>query len=102
MTNDQQIAQTILEQLTAGGTNRLNVMIGAKNFAAIKNGLAFQFKGSRKYNGINIVLAADDTYSVRLVKIGNLKVTRDETTPDIYAENLSEFFEEETGLRLSL
>jgi len=101
MDKDQKIAQTILGQLSTG-TRRLYAMIGAKHFSAIENGLAFQFKGCRQFNGVNIILQSDDTYSVRLVKIGKLKVVRDETTPNIYAESLVEFFEEKTGLRLSL
>lgn len=70
MTQNQQIANTILRQL---GGNRFLVMTGAKQLVAIENGLRFRIgRNDSKANMVRIVLKADDTYKMEFIKIGNM------------------------------
>lgn len=99
----QQIAQTILQQL--GGQRKLIAFIGAYDiFALEEKGLSFKFKGSRKFNYCKIFLTPMDTYTLIFQK-WNWKANslKNETTfEDVYCEDLIPFFEETTGLYLSL
>lgn len=102
MTEDQQIAQTIIQQM--GGMGRLVAMIGARDFVAIDQGLQFGFKGCRKANKCQITLTHDDTYTLALFKFNN----RTWDCPEVfridgaYWDMLKPVFEQETGLYLSL
>ena len=70
MTQNQQIANTILQQL---GGNKFVVMTGAKQLVAIENGLRFRIgRNDSKANMVRIVLKADDTYKMEFIKIGNM------------------------------
>lgn len=70
MTRNQEIANTILQQL---GGNRFLVMTGAKQLVAIENGLRFRIgRNGSKANMVRIVLKADDTYKMEFIKIGNM------------------------------
>lgn len=70
MTQNQQIASTILQQL---GGNRFLLTTGAKQLVAIKNGIRFRIgRNSSKANMVRIVLKADDTYKMEFIKIGNM------------------------------
>lgn len=63
MTRNQEIAQTILQQL---GGNHFAVMTGAKNFVAIENGLRFQIgRNATKANCVKVILDWDDTYTMQ-------------------------------------
>jgi hypothetical protein len=107
----QQIATTILSQL--GGTNKLSAMINAKNFIHDNNSLTFQFSGNKKINYITIELNSLDLYNVTFKKFtaGRLTKSYDWIDPkwktvteynNVYAEQLKELIERETGLYLSL
>lgn len=70
MTQNQQIANTILQQL---GGKRFLIMTGAKQLVAIENGLRFRIgRNGSKANMVRIVLKADDTYKMEFIKIGNM------------------------------
>ena len=70
MTKNQQIANTILQQL---GGKRFLLMTGAKQLVAIENGLRFRIgRNDSKANMVRIVLKADDTYKMEFIKIGNM------------------------------
>lgn len=105
MTRNQEIAQTILQQL--GGVNRLRVMTGAKDFVAIENGV--QFGIGRNAAGVNkviIKLRADDTYdvefgAVRRVKL-EMRYTVKDRTEGAYCDMLMNLFERATGMYLTL
>lgn len=63
MTRNQEIAQTILQQL---GGHQFTVMTGAKNFVAIENGLRFQIgRNATRANCVKVILDWDDTYTMQ-------------------------------------
>ena len=68
MTDNQKIANTILQQL---GGRMFLMMTGAKQLVAIDNGLSFRIgRNSSKANMVRIVLKADDTYNMQFIKLG--------------------------------
>lgn len=96
------IAATILRQL--GGVGRLSAMIAASSFSDHGDALSFKFKGCRKYNVCKVTLAPDDTYTVELrhFSLRTLKDKNEVSFSGIYADNLKNLIESETGLYLSL
>lgn len=101
----QRIAQTIAKQM--GGTRRLQVMVGANSFTALKSGLQFRFKGSRKANCCRVTYDyGKDLYTFSLLRIGTIKtsfkVTEVCAYDEVYFDMLVNLFESETGLYLSL
>lgn len=106
---DMKPADVILQQL--GGRNRLNVMIGAKDFYSVNDGntLSFKFAGCKKANCVKITLNARDLYDIEFIKIGRRNpttfetpVTEVKTFEDIYADTMREVIENFTEMRLSL
>lgn len=99
MTDSLQIARTILQQM--GGTGRLAVMIGA-TFASVENGVRIYWKNRQpsKGNICQVVLAADDTYTVTFYqrRAGQTKVVRE--VEGVYCDSLVELFEKQTGYYL--
>ncbi len=69
MTENQQIANVILQQL---GGRRFVAMTGARCLVAIDNGLRFRIgrNGSRA-NMVSIVLRGDDTYTMTFMYVRN-------------------------------
>jgi len=101
MKNSQQIAQTIADQL--GGTRKLSMMVGAKNFVALESGLTFKLgKGAKDgITHVTVELTADDLYTVRFQRVWGHKVTEKGTTEGAYADMLTDLFESATGFYLS-
>lgn len=104
-TQSQGIAQTVAAQL--GGTNRLAIMTGAKNFLAHEAGLSFQLprKAHWAKDGINyikVTLNALDLYNVEFGKIRGYDYRVIDTDENVYAEDLKRFISDRTGLALSL
>lgn len=102
MTNNQHIAQIILDQL---GNGRFAAMTGAKNFVAIENGLQFDLPRSRGFvkdgiNRIHVILDPSDTYTVKGIKYNNRKFECVEVAKEsyVYCDYLQETFEDMTGL----
>ena len=98
--DNMRIAKTILQQL--GGANKLKAMLGVKNFIAEKNGLSFQFKGSKNANHILITLNGKDLYDVEFKKIRGMDFKTVGEFNDVYADQLKSVIEDFTKLRLSL
>tara|TARA_R100001460_G_scaffold27881_7_gene55928 strand:+ start:571 stop:882 length:312 start_codon:yes stop_codon:yes gene_type:complete len=100
-TTNQQIAETILNQL--GGARRLAVMIGAKNFVAVENGLTFKIgRGAKnKATHITITLNALDLYDVRFQSVRGAKVTERGDIAAICWDQLKPAIETATGFFLS-
>jgi len=96
-----EIANTIAQQL--GGTRRLAMMVGAKNFVALESGLTFKLgKGAKDgITHLTVTLDADDTYTVRFQRVWGTKVTEKGTTEGAYADMLTNLFESATGFYLS-
>lgn len=107
-TQTQTVAHVTLSQL--GGSRRLSIMIGARDFYSDKgNTLFFSFKSCLKANRCEITLDPNDTYTVRFFK--HCRLNRETLTipqamvyecDRIYADSLIEIFERFTGLFLSL
>lgn len=99
--NTQQIAKTIGEQLTGAKNpmNRLSAMIGAKDFVALGNGLAFKYPRA-KY--VKITLNSKDLYDIEFSNLRGIKQTIKKTIEGVYAEDLKKTFEDYTKLYLSL
>lgn len=100
------VAKTIFEQL--GGTGRLKVMIGAKNFAGDEDSAMFRFtcRGQKKINYIKIRLNGLDLYDVEFGRIGIVNRVHGyriiETIENVYCEDLKRIIEDTIGLALSL
>lgn len=102
MTRNQEIASIILQQM--GTTpNRLYAMMKGQCLA-IENGLQINFKGSRKANKVQIVLNADDTYTMTFFKF-NRRTFDCPVVAELegmYFDMLRSYFEQTTGLYVSL
>lgn len=77
------------------------VMIGAKNFGTIEDGVSFQFMNG-KYNAVQITLNGLDLYNVRLIKMRGMQIKKEKQLSNIFAGNLKSTIESETGLAFSL
>lgn len=99
-----EMAQTIFTQM--GGQGRLVAMIGAKNFSfsSADYYAAFKWvaKSKNKANYLKIHLNGKDLYDVEFGRVYGSKYTVKSTHNDVYAEDLINLFETETGLYLSL
>jgi len=112
--NGGEVAATILRQL--GGTGRLQAMIGVRQFFSynpsagpgegwILGGVSFSFPNrAPRPNYVKITLAGDDTYTVRFLRHGRGRGNYKDlgTFSGIYADQLRELFDRQTGLYLSL
>lgn len=76
-------------------------LINARQFVASDNSLRFRFSGSRRINVAVVTLDADDTYSLSFHKVGKSTSKEVATFAGIYADDLQQVFENETGLFLS-
>jgi hypothetical protein len=91
--------------LWLGGMGRIRAMVGTTSFVYSneKNFLMFDFKMCKKANKVKITYNAGlDLYKVEFFKIWGIKVKEVSSYEEVYGEDLKRFFEEETGLRLSL
>jgi len=95
---DMTVANTIREQL---GRMAL-VMLGASDFVYDESSLQFSIKGSRVANKVRIVLDPDDTYTVEFWKGRGIKMARVSEFDGVYADQLHDLIESETGLYTSL
>lgn len=106
MNDNMHIAEQILQQL--GGTNRLTIMTGAKDFMAIDNGVQFRIGGgaNERINAIRIVLNSLDTYDVEFGRIykskGMIEYDEKQRAHGIYNDMLVSLIERTTGMYLSL
>lgn len=101
---DMTVANEIARQM--GGTRRIALMTGAKNFMGDANSLSFKLPSGKSRDGINYVkvtLDADDTYTVTFTRLGrapSFKVTEVKSVSMIYCDQLIDLFERTTGLYL--
>ena len=95
--------EIILQQL---GGRKFIAMTGATVMRDGDNKLIAKIKGSKKYNHVEISHNSLDLYDIRFVKIGGQKtmyaIKKDETFNNVYADNMVNLIESETGLYLSL
>lgn len=107
--NAKTVANTILQQM--GGTNRLGLMINAKNFLYGTNKernhdfVTFQFaRGKGGINAIQIFYnRGSDLYDIQFLKVSGTKgrqVVKE--LEGIFADSLMDVFEHNTGLYLTI
>jgi hypothetical protein len=102
--NSQAIAMEIMRQM--GGQNKLKAMLGIKGYLTVgaskgfQGGLDLMFQNKVKTapNRVEILLADNDTYTVRFYR-DSKKMQEEE---DVYADDLMDLFERSTGLYLTL
>jgi hypothetical protein len=104
MTNNMQVANTILDQLGGG---RFAAMTGAKCFAAIESGVRFKLPAKAGWirDGINMVtvrLTPSDTYTVEYGRLWGTKYTVIATSENVYCDTLQADFCDATGVFTSL
>lgn len=94
------VANTILAQL---GGRRFIAMTGAKNLGGEAKSLSFKIpKAKNGISYVKITLDPDDTYTVQFLKIYGRKVTTVAEYSNVYADQLRNLFESNTGLYTSL
>lgn len=98
-TTTSTISETILAQL---GGSRFIAMTGAKNLGYTFNSLSCQIgKNAKRVTHLRISLRSDDTYTVETFKLsGSIQWSRG--VDGVYADQLRQVVEAETGLYLSL
>lgn len=101
---NQEIARTICEQL--GGMHRLKVMVGARDFVAIANGLAFRIPGKNfardSINLIRVTLTPSDDYTVEFMRVRGARAKVVSAVRGVYCDQLVSLFEDTTGLTLRM
>ena len=109
-TETKQIIENILLWMTGSkNTNKLAAMIGANKFMfdhmrTDETTLIFNFQGCRKYNKCFVTYDfAKDLYNLKLFKI-NMTTFKsvEKMFESLCGEQLKEFFEQETKLRITL
>lgn len=96
-----EVANAIAAQL--GGLNRLAVMIGAKNFVGMEDGLRFRMmKGKGGCNMAEIKLNARDLYDVRFLKVRGFDCDEVAKAEDVYVDMLADVFWDDAGLAIKL
>ena len=98
------ISETILAQL---GGNGFAMLTGSKNFVTSHKGEGLTFQPGRNPKSVThveIILEPSDTYRVRFSRMNakTLQFTTLAEHADVYAEDLQDIFEDETGLFATL
>jgi hypothetical protein len=96
-----ELANTILRQMgTTQG--KLRMMIGAKDFLLVENGLAFKFPRSNGVNYIKITLNGKDLYDIEYGYITAKGYKVKSTSEDMYFDMLKNDIEQTIQKYLSL
>lgn len=98
LTNAQQVAATILDQL---GARKFLVMTGARDLVATAQGLQFKLPANFAKGGVNMIrveLNAMDTYDVIAGRWSRLDFKERARESMIYCEDLQRAFTRLTGL----
>jgi len=85
-----------------GGQGKLRAMVGAEFYTNGTQKLTIRFKGSRKYNTLEITLNFMDLYNMRFGQVGKNGFKEKKVIEDVYNDMLKPIFEQTTGLYLSL
>jgi len=98
LTNAQQVAATILDQL---GARRFMMMTGARELVATAQGLQFKLPAHFARGGVNMIrveLNAMDTYDVIAGRWARLDFKQKAREDGVYGEDLQRAFTRLTGL----
>lgn len=101
-TEAQQIAGAILDQF---GARQFMVMTGARNVAALPQGLQFQLPAKGARDGINMVRVELDEFDLYRVVVGRwqrLDFTEKAREEGLFSEDLQAAFTRLTGLQTHL
>lgn len=95
------VAKTILEQM---GGNRLFAMLGAQILNTTSNSVTFKWpnKQRSKGNAVKITLQPDDTYDMIFFNVSGRGSKKVKEYNDVYADQLVELFEKQTGWYLRM
>lgn len=98
----REVGQTILDQM--GGLRRLETMLGLTDFAYLPNGVEFGWPNRQRSKGnfVRITLRPDDTYNMEFESISTRGRKPVKKYQMVYAEQLAEIFERQTGWYLRL
>lgn len=103
---DTRPASIILDQLARApegstqGIARLRMMLSASKFTIVKdNGVRFNFKGCRKYNGVAIKLNGNDLYDMTFFRVNPVRIHEEK---DVDVTSLPNVFVQVTGLHTHL
>lgn len=100
MPDYMQIANTTLAQL---GGRRFMVMTGASNPSGSAEGLSLKLpRNASKAQYLVIKLEADDTYTMRFIRIRKFEAETVKECAGVYCDNLRNIFADVTGLATSL
>lgn len=104
-TNTHTAANTALDHM--GGAGKVQAMLGARNFVALKDGIQFHFRAKNRVgaNAVRVTVdASTDLYSVEFFSIRNrgMDVGQVGLLEEIQAEDLKATMEDTLGLDLSL
>lgn len=95
-----QIAHEILKQL---GGNRFIAMTGASNLTGRPDGLSFKIgKNAKKVTHVRVTLTAMDDYDVEFLSVRGTTIKPVASVSGVYADNLRQSFESNTGLYTTL
>ena len=100
LTESQQVAKTILQQL---GGNRFIAMTGAKNFGSSKNSLQFKIgRNSKSISHVIITLKSSDLYDVEFIRMRGTSRKVVKKVTGVYADMLGKIFTKYTGMNVRL
>ena len=100
LTESQQIAKTILQQLGGG---RFIAMTGAKNFGSSRNSLQFKIgRNSKSISHVIITLKSSDLYDVEFIRMRGTSRKVVKKLKGVYADQLGKIFTKYTGMNVRL
>jgi len=83
-------------------SGKLSAMIGAKNFLALDNGIAFKFPRSNGVNYIRITLNGKDLYDVEYMYVTTKTNKTKSVSNDLYNDMVKNDIEQTIEMYLSL
>ena len=99
MNEINETAKTIIQQL--GGLTLLRLLLGTRKVLFNDNGIRFDIHGCRKINHIKIEYnEGADLYDVKFFRYDKLSLRVIAEYDDVYADQLCDMIESETGLFL--
>jgi hypothetical protein len=102
----QERTEVILDQLARAedgqGRRNLTLRLGAGNITTVTGGLRFDFRSSRNWNGVEIMVNDQGNYDVQFWKTGPENAKLSPRFHDILPETLPDMFEKETDTLTSI
>jgi hypothetical protein len=100
LTESQQVAKTILQQL---GGNKFIAMTGAKNFGSSSKSLQFKIgRNSKSISHVIITLKSSDLYDVEFIRMRGTSRKVIKKVKGVYNDQLGTIFKKYTGMNVRL